>query len=169
MAQLAKLGSGCWEKRCARELWEALSGPPPALFTCLSCSCCPWSLPEPGWRNVCAWPWPWPADLPSDLPHHQGLAWAVTDPGYHHWTCPALLARARWDCALAGEDTAQPPRCDPGSWPAFPGEQPALVASREDEPLTPAHTLLVAAGISERVFEKQRWRNVLYRTILVYS
>ena len=28
----------------------------------------------------------------------------MTDPGYRHRTCPALPARARWDCPLAGED-----------------------------------------------------------------
>lgn len=164
-------GIRLWEKSCAREPWEALSESPLALFMHLSCSCCPWSWPKPCWRYSCAWPSSWPADLASDLPRHRGLAWAVTNPGYHHRTCPALLVRARWDCPLAGEDTAWTPRCHLGSWLAFPGEQPALVASWEDEPLAPARTLLLAAGVTERAyavsFEKQRWRNVLYRTILV--
>lgn len=41
---------------------------------------------------------------------------------------PCSPCWTRWDCPLAGEDSARPPPCHPGSQLAFPGEQPAPAA-----------------------------------------
>lgn len=68
-----------------------------ALNTLRSAAGSKFSYIDPYWLT-------WLPSLTSDLPHHDRLAWAVIDHGYHQHTCPALLAWEPWDCPLSGED-----------------------------------------------------------------